>query len=291
MASRKSPARRATDNANASVQGAAGPVETLLRAGAEELARSARAALGGNRGRLKKGRVAVSLANVGSVELELELEYAAGLRLNGDWETELAPLETDAERQARIKAFWPSFVSVTQAVGDAAPDARKIRRLMLYIAGMESTFGLSRDQLPRGPAKGLLQIQNNKLKDIILYARVMDRQNLAGRKNRLNMLTATQDVYADEDTLHAATEALPGSDAYPIASPFKGLARDNDTFAAMLLRLQLMRGKAMPGDHEKCHEWWKSDWHGPTNLPDEDRAKFLALAKVGDSDLKVLRLD
>ncbi|MCE3269707.1 MAG: hypothetical protein K0S57_104 [Ramlibacter sp.] len=211
-----------------------------------------------------------------------------------DWDSswEIAPLDTDPQRRARIKGYWADFKAVTTAVGDADDKAKKIRRLALYLSGMESTFGLLRDQQGNGPAKGLLQIQANKLRDIIRQARVMDNGGVAGRKDRVKLLLATQSHYTDENTMHTAAMALKdNAAAYPADSPFLKLARDNDEFACMLMRLQLMRAEGLPGDHDSCYKWWVSDWHSPTNLPNDAEKEFKARATIGDADLVALALN
>lgn len=89
MATKTSAARRAVKTTIAAAgRGSAAQIETLLRAGAEELNRSVGTSLAGSGGRLKKGRVAINLANVGSVELEVEMDYAADRALEslGEWE-------------------------------------------------------------------------------------------------------------------------------------------------------------------------------------------------------------
>lgn len=218
-------------------------------------------------------------------------EGADSFDLDWDGGWDIAPFDTDSQRRARIKGYWPDFKAVTTSVGDADDKAKKIRRLALYISGMESTFGLLRDQQGNGPAKGLLQIQANKLKDIIRQARVMDNGGVADRKDRVKLLLETQSHYTDENTMHKAAMALSdNAAAYPADSPFLKLARDNDKFAIMLMRLQLMRSAGLPGDHDSCYRWWVSDWHSPTNLPNDAEKEFKARATAADADLIALGL-
>jgi hypothetical protein len=193
--------------------------------------------------------------------------------------------DTDDKRRVRIKAYWSAFSLVTDRVGDSGDKAARIRKLLLYISGMESTFGLYRDQIG-GPAKGLLQMQCGTLKDIVAQAYIMDQNNSAGRKDRIEMLFATQSVFSDANALLKTAAALPGGAAFPEGSFFSGLARDNDAFTAMILRLQLMRDSAdVPDNHSSCYKWWEEKWHGTVNLPANALTKFMSAAATGDDDL------
>jgi hypothetical protein len=208
-------------------------------------------------------------------------------------DADFVPAETilDAARRARIAAFWPRLSAVTQGIGDADEKAKKIRRLMLYVCGMESSFGLDRDQLGNGSAKGIFQIECRTLKDIVAQADLMDQGGVAGRNDSIARLRATQSAFADEKGLLKAAGDLPSQSRYPDDTPFKGLVRDNDEFAAMILRLQLMRDSGdVPGDHTSCFAWWVQWWHSPLNLPADAEAKFHAAAATGDADLKHLKL-
>lgn len=198
--------------------------------------------------------------------------------------------DTDDKRRARIKAYWYAFTLVTDRVGDSGDKAARIRKLLLYISGMESTFGLYRDQIG-GPAKGLLQMQCDTLKDIVAQAYIMDQNNSAGRKDRIEMLFATQSAFGDAKALLKAAAALPGGAAFPEGSFFSGLARNTDAFAAMILRLQLMRDSAdVPDNHSSCYKWWEEKWHGTVNLPANALTKFMSAAATGDDDLNMLGL-
>jgi hypothetical protein len=198
--------------------------------------------------------------------------------------------DTDDTRRARIKGFWPALNQMLKSMGDADEKAQRIKRLLLYIGGMESHFGLYRDQFG-GPAKGLLQLQCGTLKDIVAQADVMDRGNVAGRKDRIEKLHATQKAFVDSKALLAAAAGLPASAGFPPDSAFIGLARDNDVFAATVLRLQLMRDSIeVPNSHETCYQWWLANWHGPVNVPADSQAKFLQVSATADSDLRVLKL-
>lgn len=105
MATKKTaagPAKQTADD-NA-VQGSADQIKTLLRVGAEELTRSVSAMVAGGGGRLRKGRLAVTLANVGSVELEVEMDFTPDRAMEslGEWEL-LANSRPIGERVAEAR--------------------------------------------------------------------------------------------------------------------------------------------------------------------------------------------